>query len=263
MKFRVVTLFPNYFKTPLEEGVVGQYFSEGQATLALANPRDFAEDNHHSVDDRPFGGGDGMVMMIDPLTKALKSFGDKNGPVVLLSPQGRPWSDELARIWSKEYGEITLICGRYAGLDQRFINRYVDQEVSVGDYILSGGELAALVVIDSLVRHLPGALGNPASSEHDTFRSGLLEGPLFTRPNHHDLGDVPEFLLSGNHQKIAEIRNAISLCLTRLRRPDLLGEKMTMLRWPDLAQSVLQLSEPEKNALGFTPIELVEMKKWK
>lgn len=263
MKFRILTILPDLVTAALKEGVVGQSVQNGELQLEIVNPRDFTEDKYHRIDDRPFGGGDGMVMMIDPLVRALKSLADKNGPVVYMSPQGRKWNDNLARSWAKEYSEITLICGRYAGVDQRFINRYVDAEISVGDYVLSGGELAALVVMDTLARHLPGVLGNPLSSERDSFHDGLLEGPSFTRPNQHDLGDVPEFLMSGNHQNIALLRTAISQALTRLRRPDLIQECSVSVTWPEVAQTILKFTEAEKNSLGFSPIELSEMKKWK
>ncbi len=263
MKFRVLTLFPEMVKATLKEGVVGQSVQNGELSLELVNPRDFAEDSYQRVDDRPFGGGDGMVMMIDPLAKALKSLADKNGPVVYLSPQGKVWNDQMARTWAKEYSEVTLICGRYAGVDQRFINRYVDAEISIGDYVISGGELAAMVLMDSVARHLPGVLGNPISSDQDSFQTQCLEGPIFTRPSQHELGDVPEFLTSGNHSKISQIRRAVSLALTRLRRPDLLENATETPAWIEVAQTVLALNEGEKNALGFSPIELSEMKKWK
>ncbi len=209
----------------LKQGVVGQAVTRGEVIVNTINPRDFATDGHKTVDDRPFGGGDGMVMLVDPLVASLESIrakGQSVGHRVYLSAQGRLWRDDLARDWASRHQVITLICGRYGGVDQRFLNAHVDEEISVGDYILSGGELAALVVVDSLARMQPGVLGNVQSKDQESFSDGLLEAPLFTRPQELSGARVPASLLSGNHAKISEFRRAISLTVTLEKRPDLL-----------------------------------------
>lgn len=261
MRFQVVTLFPVMIEQALKEGVVGQAVSSGQVQVATVNPRDFTCDVHHSVDDRPFGGGDGMVMMLDPLLEALKSLGEQKGRVVYLSPQGRRWNDSLAREWAKNGQPVTLICGRYAGVDQRFINAHVDEEISIGDYVLSGGELAALVMIDTVSRLMPGVLGNPKSAGSDSFAQGLLEGPVYTRPREHALGAVPATLLSGHHAKIETYRQALALALTALKRPDLLHSlsldaKVTLKSVPKAAEQLLALPEEELKSLGLSSAEL-------
>ncbi len=255
MNFNVLTLFPQTIHAALSEGVVGQSFQHGNLTVRTINPRDFTTDNHKTVDDRPFGGGDGMVLLIDPLEKALESLGDTKGKVVYLTPQGKPWSDSLARSWANESINITLICGRYAGIDQRFINEYVDEEISIGDYVLSGGEIPALVLMDSIARFCPGVLGNPASPDAESFSKGLLEGPIFTRPREHRLGQVPDFLLCGNHKHIEAVKSALAHALTALRRPDLLDPK----KRNEIRKSVSDLEKiPEKEleAMGVPISEI-------
>lgn len=163
MRFNVITLFPDLIKEALRHGVVGQAIARKDIELELITPRAFTSDVHHTVDDRPYGGGDGMVMLYAPLVQALASLGKSAGHKVLLSAQGKKWSDSQARAWAQFKKPITLVCGRYGGVDQRFINEHIDEEISIGDYILSGGELGAAVLIDSVARFLPGVLGNKDS----------------------------------------------------------------------------------------------------
>ena len=224
MKVHVITLFPDLVRQGLSEGVVSRAFNEGKANLDLVNPRDFAVDKHQTVDDKPFGGADGMLMMSGPLEKALSSI-EEPGEIVYLSPRGDRWDHETCVKWAASKPAVTLICGRYAGVDQRFLERHKVREVSIGDYVLSGGELPALVLVDSLVRQLPGVLGNEQSAIHDSFSGGLLEAPQFTRPREDVWGwVVPEVLTNGNHQKIEEFKLHMSVLYTLRNRPDLLSE---------------------------------------
>jgi tRNA (guanine37-N1)-methyltransferase len=222
LKFNIISLFPEMFGA-IQQGVVGQAVKNQKITLNLINPRSFTSDIHKTVDDRPYGGGDGMVMMGEPLEKALESIGQDRGHVVYLSPHGKVWNDKLAREWALEFKQkpLTLICGRYGGIDQRFINTHVNSEISVGDFVLSGGEIAAMTVIDTLARLVPGVLGNAESSEAESFAEGLLESPQFTRPQELYGQAVPEALRGGNHKKIREFRQMISLLRTLQLRPDL------------------------------------------
>lgn len=224
MQFNVITIFPEMIRAALKEGVVGQAVQHGLVKLDVVSPRQFTADFHKTVDDRPFGGGDGMVMLYSPMKAALDSFAENKGKVVLLSAQGEKWSDSKARLWSKSGQPVTLICGRYGGVDQRFINECVDEEISVGDYILSGGELAALILIDSTARLLPEVLGNMQSADKDSFADGLLEAPLFTRPQAVAGQKVPTVFLSGDHKKIDQARRALSILITLKKRPELVSE---------------------------------------
>ena len=175
MRFNVITLFPNLIESVLDAngGVVGQAVSRGDVTIHTVNPRAFTSDLHKTVDDRPFGGGDGMVMLYEPLACALRSLGGDVGHCVYLTPHGKKWSDQKARNWAKTKKIVTLVCGRYAGVDQRFINDFIDEEISIGDFILSGGELGALVLIDSTSRFLANVLGNSQSAEAESFLPDL------------------------------------------------------------------------------------------
>ncbi len=256
MHFHFVTLFPELIKAFMGSGVMGQGQKKSLLSYSSTNPREFTSDIHQSVDDRPFGGGDGMVMLAEPLAKAV-DFCRQEEPetlVVYLSPQGQRWSDQKARaLAERKPAHFTLVCGRYAGVDQRWIETHVDEEVSLGDFILSGGELAALAVADSLGRLVPGVLGNRASSEQDSFaQEQLLECPQFTRPREFRELPVPEFLLSGNHKDIEAKRRAVSLLRTRFLRPDLWQsqsrderEFLQALSW------ALTLPETELRSLGL------------
>ncbi|MES9875530.1 MAG: tRNA (guanosine(37)-N1)-methyltransferase TrmD [Candidatus Sedimenticola sp. PURPLELP] len=229
MRFDVVTLFPEMFETMIGEGVTGRAIERGQVELALWNPRDYTHDVHRTVDDRPYGGGPGMVMKIEPLEAALEDAktAAPNAAVVYMSPQGRRFDQAAAKELSKRDGVI-LIAGRYEGIDERIIDRYVDEEWSIGDYVLSGGELPALVLMDAAIRLIPGVLGAADSAEQDSYTDGLLDCPHYTRPEVHDGEAVPEVLLSGNHELIRRWRLQQSLGRTWMRRPDLLeGRELT------------------------------------
>lgn len=251
MKFNVVTIFPEMISAALKQGVVGQAITRGEVGLELITPRQFTHDFHQTVDDRPYGGGDGMVMLVEPLEKALASLGANAGRRVLLSAHGEKWSDKKARSWAEARGYVTLICGRYGGVDQRFINQYVDEEISLGDFILSGGELGALVLIDSVVRLLPNVLGNAESKEQESFSDGLLEAPLFTRPQTSGEQSVPRFFLGGDHKKIMVLKKALALAVTLVKRPDLISE-IHKNEW-QLAKKVLsELTLAELKSCGLS-----------
>lgn len=203
-------------------GVTGRAREKGLYSLGIWNPRDYARDNYRTVDDRPYGGGPGMVMMAGPLEDALDAAqGGGAGRVIYLSPQGKRLDHEKVMSLASE-PKIVLIAGRYEGVDERFVNRRVTEEISIGDYVLSGGELAALVLIDAVVRQLPGVLGDADSAQEDSFATGLLDCPHYTRPEVYRGDGVPEVLLSGDHEKIRRWRLKASLGRTWVRRPDLL-----------------------------------------
>ncbi len=224
MKFGVATLFPELMDGALDHGVVGRAKQRGQVELALANPRDWATDKHRTVDDRPFGGGPGMVMAPGPLSAAIGSLKGQlpDAPVAYLSPQGGAFDQARAGQWQRQ-GSLILVAGRYEGVDERVINTLVDEEVSLGDFVLSGGEFAALAIIDAISRLVPGVLGDPLSALEDSFgEDGLLDCPHYTRPECFDAQSVPSVLLSGDHKAIARWRRQQALVRTRDRRPDLL-----------------------------------------
>jgi tRNA (guanine37-N1)-methyltransferase len=226
VKVGVVTLFPELIDVALDFGVIGRARAQGQLQLVLMNPRDSAADRHRTVDDRPFGGGPGMVMTPAPLSAAIVSMKEAmpEAQVIYLSPQGRPFTQAMARDW-QQHGSLILVAGRYEGIDERVINGLVDEEVSLGDFILSGGEFAALAVIDTVTRLVPGVLGDPSSAEEDSFGlDGLLDCPHYTRPEVYEDQSVPGVLLSGDHKAIARWRRQQALARTRKRRPDLLAK---------------------------------------
>jgi len=226
MRIDAITLFPEYLQSCVKVGVVGRAFERGLATLTLWNPRDFTHDNYRRIDERPFGGGPGMVMMLDPLQETLAAVRAADAEpchVVYLSPQGRPFCQSKARTLAA-MPRLVLLAGRYEGVDQRFLDAHVDEELSVGDYVLSGGELPAAVVIDAVVRLLEGALNDSESAPQDSFEQGLLDCPHYTRSESQGTEGVPEVLLSGNHAHIARWRRQQSLGQTWLKRPDLLAE---------------------------------------
>src|SRR5688500_17658927 len=227
MRIDVITLFPDFIAQCAAFGVTGRAGERGLISLHGWNPRDYAEGNYRRVDERPFGGGPGMVMLIDPLRasiKAVREADPTSAKVIYLSPQGAPLTQAKVReLAGRE--RLVLLCGRYEGIDERLIQAEVDEELSIGDYILSGGELAAAVVIDAVARLQEGALNDAQSAAQDSFdEEGLLDCPHYTRPVEHALGAVPEVLLSGNHAEIARWRRMQALGRTWLRRPDLLDE---------------------------------------
>ncbi|OGA37168.1 MAG: tRNA (guanosine(37)-N1)-methyltransferase TrmD [Betaproteobacteria bacterium RIFCSPLOWO2_12_FULL_62_13] len=231
MQFDVVTLFPPMFDAVTECGITGRARDKGLYQLVLWNPRDFAANSYRTVDDRPYGGGPGMVMMAEPLGKALaaarqrqKSSGVREPRVIYLSPQGRLLHHELVIALAREQG-LVLLAGRYEGVDERLVRKSVEDEISIGDYVLSGGELAAMVVMDCVVRQLPGALGDAESANQDSFVNGLLDCPHYTRPEVYDGKAVPAVLLSGNHAEIGRWRLKQALGRTWQRRPDLLERR--------------------------------------
>ncbi len=223
MIFDIITIFPGYFSSPLEEGVLGKAIEQGLIKVRPVNLRDFTTDRHRTTDDRPYGGGAGMVMTPGPLAKAISFLKerDSRAKVILLSPRGEVFSHEVAVRLSR-LSHVILVCGRYEGIDERVIEKMVDQELSIGDYVLSGGEPAALVVVDAVSRLVPGVLGCEDSAMADSFSDGLLEYPHYTRPRQFMGLSVPEVLLSGDHGNIARWRRQQALRLTLERRPDLL-----------------------------------------
>ena len=224
MRIDVVSLFPEFVGQVAGHGVVGRAQERGLLSLHGWNPRDYAEGNYRRVDDRTFGGGPGMVMMIDPLRAciaAARAADPTPAKVIYLSPQGTRLTQGRVRELAAE-PRFILLCGRYEGVDERLLAAEVDEEISIGDYVLSGGELAAAVVVDAVARLQDGALNDAGSAAQDSFEDGLLDCPHYTRPVEHELGDVPEVLLSGNHAGIARWRRQQALGRTWLRRPDLL-----------------------------------------
>lgn len=233
MYIHILTLFPNMFTGPFSESIIKRAQDRGLVEIAIHNIRDYTADRHHVVDDSPYGGGPGMVLKPEPLFEAVVAIKSERGecvesergeselPVLLLTPQGRLFDQRAAEELAK-YEEMILICGHYEGVDERVREHLVTDEISIGDYILSGGELAAMVVVDALVRQLPGALGSGESVGEDSHSSGLLEYPQYTRPQSFRGWEVPEVLLSGNHAAIARWRREQSLRRTIRRRPDLL-----------------------------------------
>jgi len=231
LQFDVVTLFPPMFEAVTEAGITGRARDRGIFGLVAWNPRDFARNSYRTVDDRPYGGGPGMVMMAEPLERAVSaarqrqaSTGVKKPRVIYMSPQGRLLNHALVMELSAEQG-LVLLAGRYEGVDERAIARVVDDEVSIGDYVLSGGELAAMVLIDSIVRQLPGALGDAQSAAQESFVGGLLDCPQYTRPEQYEGMAVPPVLMSGNHADIGRWRLKQALGRTWQRRPELLERR--------------------------------------
>ncbi|TDG13569.1 tRNA (guanosine(37)-N1)-methyltransferase TrmD [Seongchinamella unica] len=230
MHIALVSLFPEMFDAVSDHGVTGRAVKQGLVEISHSNPRDFTSDRHRTVDDRPYGGGPGMLMKIDPLQQAIAAAREKAGKdakVIYLSPQGKRLDHGKAVELSREQALI-LVAGRYEGVDERLIEAEVDEEISIGDYVLSGGELAAMVVIDTVTRQLPGVLGHELSAQEDSYADGLLDCPHYTRPEEYQGKLVPEVLLSGNHEQIRRWRLKQALGRTQERRPDLLqGRSMT------------------------------------
>lgn len=223
MKIDILTLFPDGFM-PLKESIIGRANEAGKVEINTVNIRDFSTDKHKKCDDTPYGGGEGMVMTPQPLWDALESVITENSRVIYLSPKGKTLDHTAVRRLSK-IPHLVLICGHYEGIDQRIIDNFVDEEISIGDYVLTGGELPAMVLVDAVCRFLPGVLGNSNSAENETFSDGLLEYPQYTRPAEFKGLKVPEVLQNGNHAEIAKWRRQQSEELTKARRPDLLKRK--------------------------------------
>ncbi|MDZ7662490.1 tRNA (guanosine(37)-N1)-methyltransferase TrmD [Thiohalophilus sp.] len=224
MRFDFVTLFPEMFSAVIGSGITGRALSRGLVEVGFYNPRDYTADRYQTVDDRPYGGGPGMVMMVEPLRDAIRDArgsSDSAGRVIYLSPQGRKL-DQAGLEQLSRHSHLILVCGRYEGIDERLIDAEVDEEWSIGDYVLSGGELAAMVMMDGITRLLPDALGHEDSAQQDSFSDGLLDFPQFTRPETIEGRQVPPVLLSGDHRAIERWRLKQALGRTWLRRPDLL-----------------------------------------
>ncbi|HVO67563.1 MAG TPA: tRNA (guanosine(37)-N1)-methyltransferase TrmD [Syntrophales bacterium] len=235
-RFDILSIFPEMFESPLNYSILKKAIEKELLEIRLHNIRDYAEDKHKMTDDAPYGGGGGMVMKVEPIDKALSSIAPvrDNALVVLLTPQGETFNQKIAEEMAA-YLQIVLICGRYEGVDERVRMHLVDREISIGDYILTGGELSAMVLIDAVSRLIPGVLGNDEAASVDSFSTGVLEHPHYTRPSCYRDWTVPEVLMSGNHRKIETWRRKESLRRTYLRRPDLLEK--------------IQLSEEDKKIL--------------
>lgn len=235
MRFDVVTLFPELVDVYTKNGIIGRAVENGIFELGAANLRDYSEDKHKKVDDYPYGGGPGMLLKPEPMFKALDAIKKHNSYVIYLSPKGSLFNQKKAReLSSKEH--IVLIAGHYEGIDQRIIDRYVDEEISMGDYVLTSGELPVLTVIDAVVRLIPGVLGSDESSVEESHSSNLLEYPQYTRPESYLGMDVPEILMSGHHKKIEEWRRFKAIEATLERRPDMIKDEDTIKEYNKLAR---------------------------
>ena len=311
LKINIITLFPDFFESPLKTGILGRSIRTKLLKIHFINPRDFSEDKYQSVDDSPFGGGDGMVIKYEPLKRAIESLSkkkninnphtdhgsdyyttqsgitdqseqkikslrlensdsyekekaerlkqdqykyiNKTGSVIYLSPQGKKWDYVKARTYAKQSKQLTFICGRYAGLDQRFISKYVHEEISIGDYVLMGGESAMLVILDSLCRFIKGSLGNASSSVDESFEhQKLLEAPQWTRPAEIAGYKIPEVILSGHHKKIKQFRYFMSVLITSIKRPDLLKNNPARKDLAKAIQMAQTLSPKELKACGLS-----------
>ncbi len=237
MKFDILTLFPKMFSSPFEESILAKAIEKGLIEIRTINIRDFTLDKHRVVDDAPYGGGQGMVMKVEPIARAIEQVKseDPSARTIYLTPEGKPLNQEKVRELATQ-PHLILLCGRYEGVDERARELFIDEELSIGDYVLTGGELAAMVLIDAVSRLIPGVLGSDRSAQEDSFYHSLLDYPQYTRPANFRGHEVPEVLLSGNHQAISLWRRKEALRRTWLRRPDLLKKA--------------PLSEEDKKILG-------------
>jgi tRNA (guanine37-N1)-methyltransferase len=256
VKFTVITLFPQLIDAFAQNGLVGQASGRGDLQIATINPRQFTTDAHHTVDDRAYGGGDGMVMKFEPLRQAVQAAGE--GRLIVLSPQGRPWTQADARACAGSGQSLILVCGRYAGIDQRFVVASGAEEVSIGDYILNGGEIGACAIIESIARLRPQVLGNGVSALRDSFgEDRYLECPQFTRPREVEGLPVPSPLLSGHHELVRRFERAVARVRTACLRPDLLPEGAQL---GDEIKLLAALNDDELKALGLSRTDLEGLK---
>lgn len=247
MFFDILTLFPEMFKGPFDESIISRAREKGLLEINLINIRDYSTDKHNTVDDSPYGGGAGMVMKIEPIYRAWQDLQKKRGdvPVIMLTPQGRKLNQDIVKNLSKKDG-LVLLCGHYEGIDERVRQEIVTDEISIGDYVLTGGEVASIVLVDAVSRMLPGVLGDEQSKVEDSFYNGLLDYPQYTRPAEYRGLKVPEVLLSGNHALIDRWRRKKALKRTFSRRPDLLeGRDLTN-------EEIILLEEIKKELEGET-----------
>lgn len=255
MKFTVITLFPEMIQQTLQFGLMGQGLEKKLFEVSTINPREFASGVHKTVDDRPFGGSDGMLLQADQVQKSLiKARAETPGAkTIFLSPQGQPLTENKIQELL-QHKSLILLSARYAGVDQRLINSEIDEEISIGDYVLNGGELPALVLIEALSRQIPGVLGHAESALKDSFSEGLLEAPAFTRPREWQGQDVPEVLLSGNHQLISEWQSKMSWIVTKEKRPDLFRAaalKSTSLELKKIKEFDQKISSVDRKLCGL------------
>jgi len=247
MKFDILTLFPNMFSSPFEESILGKAVEKGLIQIRTLNIRDFTLDKHQVVDDAPYGGGQGMVMKAEPIARAIERVKSEapSAWTIHLTPQGKPFNQRMAQELSSR-SHLILLCGRYEGIDERLRELFVDEEISIGDYVLTGGELAAMVLMDAISRLLPGVLGSDRSAEEDSFFQSLLEYPQYTRPANFRGMEVPEVLLSGNHAAISRWRRMEALKRTWMRRPDLLEKASLSNEDRELLGEIVQKGRGER-----------------
>jgi len=251
MKFDILTLFPNMFSSPFQESIVGRAVDKGLVQIRAINIRDFASDKHQVVDDTPYGGGQGMVMKVEPIARAIESVKsqDPTAWTIYLTPQGQPFNQSMAQDLSSR-SHLILLCGRYEGIDERVRELFLNKEISIGDYVLTGGELAAMVLIEAISRLLPGVLGSDRSAQEDSFFQSLLEYPQYTRPSNFRGMEVPEVLLSGNHAAIERWRKREALRRTMDRRPDLLAKASLSSEDKKLLEEILLQNKTDKAENG-------------
>jgi tRNA (guanine37-N1)-methyltransferase len=247
MKFDILTLFPKMFSSPFQESILGKAIEKRLIQIRTINLRDFTSDKHRVVDDTPYGGGQGMVMKGEPIARAIEwvKSQDPSAYTIFLTPQGKPFNQKMAQELS-DRSHLVLLCGRYEGIDERVRRLFADEEISIGDYVLTGGELAAMVLMDAVSRLLPGVLGSDRSAEEDSFFQSLLEYPQYTRPPNFRGMEVPEVLLSGNHAAISRWRRREALRRTWMRRPDLLEKASLSNEDRELLKGIVEQGPSEK-----------------
>ncbi|MFN7927556.1 MAG: tRNA (guanosine(37)-N1)-methyltransferase TrmD [Blastocatellia bacterium] len=239
MRFDLVTIFPEFFAGPFDFGIIRRARQQGQIEINIHDLRSFTTDKHHVVDDRPFGGDDGMVLKPEPIFRAVEAIrqSDSQTAVVLLSPQGRVFRQAEAERFAKEFSQLILLCGRYEGVDERVAQHLITGEISIGDYVLTGGELPAMILVDAITRLLPNVLGSETSAVNDSFSTGLLDFPHYTRPASFNGMDVPEVLLSGHHANVAKWRRQAALEKTLKMRPDLIENLLAQKLSPKMSSA--------------------------